>query len=412
MDAAGMSYDEYLACYRDDPTETLATAAPRAHLDPVARTWEVSMVRLREESPAAADLLNLCAFLAADDIPRGILAKGVARLPEPLASALGNPSATARATSALRRYSLMAVEPDALSVHRLVQQVVRDGMSDDECQVWWGCAAYLLAIAMPQDLLTNPAVWSTVGRLLPHIRAVIRAEMEAGSAADAVGHILDHAGIYLQIRAQFAEAAEMLRQAVQVGEEALGPDHPDVATRVNNLGRVLQDQGDLAGAKACGERALRITEDTHGPDHPTVAIRVSNLGGVHEGQGDLASAKACYERALCIDEDTYGPDHPTVATAVNNLGNVLAAQGDLAGAKECLERALRIFVDTYGPDHPHVAYGANNLGSVLFRQGDTSAALECARRALRIRTKFLGVDHPDTVRSQRDVDAALAGIRA
>jgi class 3 adenylate cyclase len=43
MDAAGMSYDEYLACYREDPVEALATSAPRAHPDPVARTWAVSM---------------------------------------------------------------------------------------------------------------------------------------------------------------------------------------------------------------------------------------------------------------------------------------------------------------------------------------------------------------------------------
>jgi tetratricopeptide (TPR) repeat protein len=38
----------------------------------------------------------------------------------------------------------------------------------------------------------------------------------------------------------------------------LGPDHPDTATSLNNLGSLLQDLGDLAGARSCYEHALQI----------------------------------------------------------------------------------------------------------------------------------------------------------
>jgi Tfp pilus assembly protein PilF len=57
-------------------------------------------------------------------------------------------------------------------------------------------------------------------------------------------------------------------------EAAYGPDHPTVAIRVNNLGRVLQAMDDLKGARAHLERALAIFRKFLGEEHPkTVAVR-------------------------------------------------------------------------------------------------------------------------------------------
>ena len=365
MDAAGMSYDAYLETYRENPAEAMATAAPRAHPDPVARTWAMSMKRLREESPEAADLLNLCAFLAPDDIPRAMIADGAEHLPQPLASVVGSVSAMGSVTAALRQYSLMTVDGDALSVHRLVQQVVRDGMDAEARQRWWECAVRLIAEALPTGIQTDPGIWPTCARLLPHVRVVTETGTEPGSAADAFGDILNGAATYLYVRAQFGEAADILRQAVQVGEDAHGPTHPTVATHVNNLGSVLEAQGDLDGAKECFQRALTIHEAAYGPDHPNVAIRVNSLGSVLEAQGDLDGAKERYQRALSIDEAAYGPDHPTVAIRVGNLGGVLAAQGDLDGAKECFDRALHIFEQVLGAGHPSTETVRRSLAVVL-----------------------------------------------
>jgi hypothetical protein len=42
---------------------------------------------------------------------------------------------------------------------------------------------------------------------------------------------------------KLAEAEEPQRRALAIGEKALGPDHPDVATWVNNLASLLQVRG-------------------------------------------------------------------------------------------------------------------------------------------------------------------------
>jgi tetratricopeptide (TPR) repeat protein len=65
-------------------------------------------------------------------------------------------------------------------------------------------------------------------------------------------------GRYLEARAQFVEAKPYYERALAIREQVLGPDHPDTAHSLNNLGYLLQAQGDLAGAKPYYERALQI----------------------------------------------------------------------------------------------------------------------------------------------------------
>jgi Tfp pilus assembly protein PilF len=57
----------------------------------------------------------------------------------------------------------------------------------------------------------------------------------------------------------------------------LGPDQPDTATSLDNLGSLLQAQGDFAGARSLLERALSIREKVLGPEHPETATTLNNL---------------------------------------------------------------------------------------------------------------------------------------
>jgi tetratricopeptide (TPR) repeat protein len=326
----------------------------------VATTWSLAMEHVSHESPDAADLLNLCAFLAPDDIPLELLCGGTEHLPEPLAATATDKLAMNRAIKALRQYSLIATSGESLSVHRLVQAVVRDRLCQDDRKGWTETVVHLLSSAFPFDS-DEVRTWHQCSRLLPHALAAAAHAETRKVAPKVTQRILNQTGLYLRGRAEFAEAKVLFERALSLAEEAYDPDHPNVAIRVNNLGGVLQDLGDLQGAKERYERALKIDEKAYGPDHPTVATDVNNLGGVLQDLDDLQGAKEHYERALKIDEKAYGPDHPEVATDVSNLGGVLQALGDLKGAKEHYERALSILRKSLGEDHPSTATVRNNL---------------------------------------------------
>jgi len=405
MEAKGRSLPDYLKMFTDRKNELWDRAGPPPdYPDTVATTWNIAFNEVKQLSSAGADLLNLCAFLAPDDIPVELLNSGVQYLPGSLAAVASDPLAFDDAVDPLRRYSLLEITAETISVHRLVQAVTRDRLDGDEMKKWAEAAVRVVDEAFPfksNDILT----WPVCSRLLPHALAAAEHAETLDVASDSTGRLLNQTGLYLRGRAQFAEAKEMHERALAIGEAAYGPDHPDVAIGVNNLGNVLQGLGDLEGAKKMYERALAIGEAAYDPDHPQVAIYVNNLGNVLQGLEDLEGAEKMYERALAIGEAAYDPDHPQVAIYVNNLGGVLNALGDLEGAKKMYERALAIDQVAYGPDHPDVAINVNNLGFVLKALGDLEGAKKMYERALSIFTEHLGEDHPDTVTVQNNLDS-------
>ncbi len=83
--------------------------------------------------------------------------------------------------------------------------------------------------------------------------------------------------MYLCGRAEFAEAKVLYGRALSLAEEAYGPDHPNVATSVNNLGLVLRALGDLKGAKEHFARALSILRKSLGETHQSTATVRNNL---------------------------------------------------------------------------------------------------------------------------------------
>jgi Tfp pilus assembly protein PilF len=57
-------------------------------------------------------------------------------------------------------------------------------------------------------------------------------------------------------------------------------------------------------------RGLAINEAVYGPDHPEVAATLTNLGNVEQSLGDVVGAAVSWRRALVIFETRLGPSHP------------------------------------------------------------------------------------------------------
>ena len=66
-----------------------------------------------------------------------------------------------------------------------------------------------------------------------------------------------------------AEALPLHQRALRIHQATLGPDHPDIATDLSDVGRALSALGRYAEALQLHRRALRIREAALGPDHPS-----------------------------------------------------------------------------------------------------------------------------------------------
>ena len=92
-------------------------------------------------------------------------------------------------------------------------------------------------------------------------------------------------------KADYAEAEPLYRRALAIDEQSYGPDHPNVASDLNNLAQLLQATNRLAEAEPLMRRALAIDEKSYGPDHPNVAIRLNNLAQLLQATNRLAEAE-------------------------------------------------------------------------------------------------------------------------
>ena len=266
----------------------------------------------------------------------------------------------------------------------------------------------------------------------------------------------------LPSQGDLASAKPLYERAIAIGEKALGPEHPDLAVWLNNFAGLLRaqvrsrcaiepritalfrPQGDLASAKPLLERAIAIGEKTLGPEHPNLAIRLNNFAlllkdqvrsrraiepritALFRPQGDLASAKPLYERAIAIGEKTLGPEHPDLAKWLNNLALLLKdqvrsrwrdrasnhrslpSQGDLASAQPLLERAIAITEKALGPEHPNLAKWLNNLALLLWDMGRIQEAIPHQERATKIRE--VRGETALAVRCRRELDGLNAGM--
>ena len=93
----------------------------------------------------------------------------------------------------------------------------------------------------------------------------------------------------------------------------------DEASELNKKVIELYSAGRYSDAIPIAQRILAIREKALGRDHPDVATSLNDLAELYDDQGRYADAEPLYKRSLAISEKALGPDHPDVARSLNNL---------------------------------------------------------------------------------------------
>ena len=139
-----------------------------------------------------------------------------------------------------------------------------------------------------------------------------------------------------------AEAEVLYRQATEVIEAALGPDHVDLAAHLGMVAAFYADQGIYTEAEPLFERAVAILEPTLGWAHPDVAATVAALASVYYRQGLYAEAEPLYDRSLAVLELALEPDNVRLAEILEEYAGLLRATNRGAAAVPLETRARRV----------------------------------------------------------------------
>ena len=390
------SLAEYLALYQQQRADLLRLGNRvdrQEYPDSVATTWLLAFERVEQASPAAADLLRLLAFLHPDAIPEAMFLSGAAELGPHLLAMAEDHARLQEAISIMQSYSLVRRHPETkmLSIHRMVQAVIQDGLDAADRHAWSERAALAVNTAFPH---VEPETWAQCEPLLAqalHVTPMIEQQQAPGEKA---GRLLFETASYLQYRARYAEAEPLYLRALHIWEQQVGPEHPHVATLLTNLGILYREQGKYAEAEPLCQQALSIWEQQVDPDHAQIVVLLNNLAILNTSRGRYAEAEPLYLRALAICEQQLGMRHRETARTLNNVGNLYSFQGRYAEAEPLYQRSLRIWEQLVGPEHSRLAYPLHGLGALYHYQGKYTESEPLYQRALSINEQQLGPEHP------------------
>ncbi|HZO88586.1 MAG TPA: tetratricopeptide repeat protein [Chthonomonadaceae bacterium] len=390
-----MTVPEYLAVYRKYGLPLLDKYRDRDHKS-VTVTFRLALEQVARRSrygQAAVELVRLCAFLAPDAIPEAIFtsypfAQNDGPSPLDTVDYYFEVSAAACGYSLLSRYP----ENKTLSVHRLVQRVMRETMSAEERRLWIERAVRAVSDATPDFEFEE---WSLCDLFLPHWRLCAEYVKELNLETPEAAYLLYQAGRYLRARALYGEAEALMRRALAIAEKVYGAQHRTTADYLDALACLYRELDRCEEAEPLHERALKIVEEVEGPEHSETAGKLHNMALLYMEQKDFAKAEAFFLRVLAIREKQQD-DENLLAAALTQLAGVYRYQGSFDKAEPYSRRALQIYENALKPNHINIATGCNNLGLLCINLGRYTEAEELFLRALKINEEWRGNEHPET----------------
>jgi tetratricopeptide (TPR) repeat protein len=376
----GMPVEEMIRLLDQRMRQLLDEHPPTTYPATVMATWDLAFNRLRERSPGAAQLLELCAFFGSEPIAVSLLWDGRhAALPDPVERVLEDHITLRRAIREMNRYALAKVDQtrDRIEVHRLVQAVLRERMTSEQRETARDAVHSILAMANPGDP-DNPRNWERHAQLSPHVTSsgVVDAKTDAARRV-----ALDQIR-YRFIRGDSLRCSSMGERVVQRWRNTLGPDHELTLIAQRHLAVALRELGELERAAALNQETLQRLRAVFGEDHEHTLNTANSVGYDLRLRGEFRDAKVLDEENLDHHRRVFAHDDPETLRAMNNVAVDLRLLGDFAGALALDSETHALNQTVLGNNHPATFMSLANLARDHFDAGRYSKAQELLDDAL------------------------------
>ena len=199
-------------------------------------------------------------------------------------------------------------------------------------------------------------------------------------------------GLISYRRRDFKNAIDLYTRALAIRENTFGRSHPVIAITLNNFGLVYWRQGNYPRAEEFFGRSLALCEQLYGPESLRAANALANLGIIAKETGKYAKAESDYRRALAIKEKHLGSRHPDLIALVESLAILYRDRGEYAQAEEMFQRTISLTAGSLGPEHPFVARHLANLGQLYWATGQWEKAFAARQQLVAIEERNLSLE--------------------
>jgi hypothetical protein len=403
----GMPAALYAEWLETQTTSALGLNKPLDYAKPVVAAWNLSIDRLKQQSPASVRLLQILAFCSPDPISATLLySDAMLQCLLPYDETLGQKLVIGRVIRDVSRFALVKVDQGTSSVqiHRLVQAVIRSQMTDEE-QVGARHEVHKILVgARPRRGETDdPANWSTYDIIWPHL-----GPSEADECDDPRTRQLLIDWVRYQWKLGEFEASLSLGQRLQtLWIHGLGSDHQQTLHLQFQIANVLRSQGRLGEARDLDTYVLERQHAVLGPDHPHSLMTANGLGADLRALGD-------FQEGLALDRETYesfkeqfGEDYPRTLGAAHNVACSLRLVGDCFTARRLDEETLDRQRSVLGPEHPSTLQSMASVALDLRMAGHFRESVDLLQATRGKYHEVLGDDMLDTLRATDSLAVSL-----
>ncbi|GIG88535.1 FxSxx-COOH system tetratricopeptide repeat protein [Plantactinospora endophytica] len=390
--------------------------------------WDVSLNRLRERSIAAYRLLQLCSLMDTAVALDLIYGEEMAQALTPYDPSLTERLLRGRMVQEINRLALARVEPRAerpggeisggrISVHRLVQYVVRSRMSEEDVREARHQVHLILARSRPGGEVEDPETWPRFRILWPHLERSGAVECED----PAVRQLLIDRVRYLWVNGDFHRGLERARQTEQVWVDRLTRMEADDQTLDDvrqtlrgqllhlrfNMANLLRSMGDFEKSRTLDEQVLAEQQELLGADHPLTLITAGSVAGDLRGLGHYHDALKRDQVTYAAWQDLFGERHARTLAALNNLATSYRLIGDYRQALKLDDQAHKGRQGVLGERHPNTLHSLGAVGRDLREGGEYERSVHLLRMVANLYAEELSAESRGTLNAEVNLAISL-----
>ena len=201
----------------------------------------------------------------------------------------------------------------------------------------------------------------------------------------------------------FTAAEEHLLRALEIYEQALGPEHPDTRDLHFRLGSLYRGEGRLGEAEQALDEVLGGDSEIADVTDPLTLKALEELAVVLERAGRFEESEALFKRSLEARESIAGRDHPDTVRVLVGLAILYRFMERWEDAERLFREVVEINRRQVGLEHPRTLNAISNLAAFHLGMEHYDEAEELFESGLDPMRRIMGDEHPMTLKMESNL---------
>ena len=390
-----LTISEYLSLYNTEKDKLLSESTTPAMdtQSAVYITWDISLEKIRRHSEGtkALSILDFIAYCHSEKIPKNLLSQHLFHKVDNTSVVKLN-----KVLSLLRKYSLIKIDSDSISVHRLVHSWLQTKHPENKK------LQMLLKVALDIEKMCN---WQKVTikdadiarGLLPHAEAIlfqIRSSVNKASTYVVITQLLNRIGGIYHDFGNLSKALEYYQEYIKIQNGSPGnvisKNSLDI---LNRIGHIYINLGKLDKSINIFKKILEIEKSFENDISINIANSIHNLGVAFYRKGEIRKSLSYFEQSLKVRNQLYQNEFSDqIFLNISNLSYVYCKLGEMQKSLQYAKKSLKI-IDKHYDKIParYLAFALQNAGVVFFHKGDLKNSLYYSQKALETRKKLVEI---------------------